>query len=138
MILLDIILRLVMIEPKAASEWLSTHPDRETEGLIRGSDENGHGYYDAVGRDCPDETIVESCATREPVNENDEPESRKIGEFPGIIRLLFSGSLLVVLGAAVVNASIGTAFDTVCFLRFMIPVAPISLTEPRRCFQYLR
>lgn len=116
LIVLDIILRLVMIEPKTASKWLSKHHDRETEGLTRGSSENSHSHYESVTRDCPDETTVESGPIQEQVNENGEPGPRKAGEFPGIIRLLFSGSLLVVLGAGAVNASIGTAFDTVCFL----------------------
>lgn len=119
LILLDIILRLGMIEQKTASKWLRQHHAGETEALIRDSIENDRGHYESTTRDCPDEATVEHGPVQERGQLNGKATSA--GSLPGMIRLMFSGSLLVVLGAAVVNAAVGASFDTVRLLRFMIP-----------------
>ena len=112
MIPLDIIFRLVMIEQKAASKWLQDN-DSETEKLLRRSSDGGSDHY-KFSRYHVDETTTEHGPVHEPNHDNREAISiRRPGSMSGIIRLMFSGSLLAVLGATLIDSSIGASFDTV-------------------------
>lgn len=101
LVVLDIILRMGMIEQKTASKWLQKHPQDETEGLL-GSAESRIQDHDARGR--PDEHAPES----------DDGEPPSSGQAGSIFRLLFSVNLLAVLLGGLVNAALGASFDTVC------------------------
>ncbi|KKK19139.1 hypothetical protein P175DRAFT_0520762 [Aspergillus ochraceoroseus IBT 24754] len=109
LIVLDIILRLVMVEHKTASKWVQT-PTVEEEGLL-GRMEDQERAYEAA-----------STNTSKPTPHEDTAEplfSKGSTRIPGIIRLLCSGRLLVVLQATVVEAIAYSSFDTVLPLYVM-------------------
>ncbi|PYH96206.1 MFS amine transporter [Aspergillus ellipticus CBS 707.79] len=114
LIVLDISLRLVMIERKSASQWMGDDAttDGETEGLLRGG--GGGGGYAAIPQDCAPTAVPGADEV------GDEPLSAgKKTSVPGIVRLIYSGRLLVVLIATVADAIMYSAFDTVLPLYVM-------------------
>ncbi|KAI9930402.1 hypothetical protein ASPWEDRAFT_171028 [Aspergillus wentii DTO 134E9] len=108
-IVLDIILRQVMIEKKAALKWLKPS-HAETESLLNGHTGQTASQYESIGQldqqsiDYPQEQYVD---VGEPLS------SGKTGSLPGIVRLLCTSSLLVVLGSTIIVAAIQSSFDTV-------------------------
>ncbi|PWY88942.1 MFS amine transporter [Aspergillus heteromorphus CBS 117.55] len=113
LIVLDISLRLVMIERKTAAQWIEepAHAtDGETQGLLSGS---GTGYQAIAGQDGMAETVGADEAGGEALS------SGKKTSVPGIVRLICSGRLLVVLIATVADAIMYSAFDTVLPLYVM-------------------
>ena len=112
LIVLDICLRLVMVEPKNAAQWIQSGSGRETQALLNEAETHGAGY-DAITANAragqtsglDDEYLTEGSG--EPLT------SGRSTSVPGIVRLIFSGKLLVVLLATVVDAIIWSAFDTV-------------------------
>lgn len=112
MVALDMILRLVMIEQKTASKWLQQDDAHETERLLRRSNDGGSDHHQ-VSRNNVGGTTAEHGPVDEPNHDNGAPKSSKgEGSMSGVIRMMFSGSLLAVLGAALINAAIGASFDT--------------------------
>ncbi|PWY90269.1 MFS amine transporter [Aspergillus sclerotioniger CBS 115572] len=109
LIVLDISLRLVMVERKSASKWIQSDEGGETEGLLSGATEERGVGYAAI----PDDGAGQTSVPGEPLS------SGKATSVPGIIRLMCSGKLLVVLMATVVDAIIWSAFDTVLPLYVM-------------------
>ncbi|OJJ51223.1 hypothetical protein ASPZODRAFT_87332 [Penicilliopsis zonata CBS 506.65] len=102
LIVLDIVLRLAMIEPQSAPQ----RPD-DVQGLLDVSDQDGVAGYGSPG-------------ASQDLERNDESISQeKHAALPGIVRLMCSSSLLIVLGSATVNACYFTAFDTVLPLYVM-------------------
>ncbi|PYI02767.1 MFS amine transporter [Aspergillus sclerotiicarbonarius CBS 121057] len=111
LIVLDISLRLVMIERKSASKWIESDEGGEAEGLLSGAaGEHGTGYAAITENDGAGQT---SAPVGEPLS------SGRTTSMPGIVRLMCSGELLVVLMATVVDAIIWSAFDTVLPLYVM-------------------
>lgn len=106
MIVLDVVLRMGMIEKKTASKWLQKYPDGETEGLLSGSSDDGRSQREAA-RNSSDQAATERDS--EPENEGEPMSSGR----PGIVRLLLSGNLLAVLMGALVNSTVTSSYDTV-------------------------
>lgn len=109
LIVLDILLRLVMIEKKTASEWLEREPDHETEGLLSSQAGDSVSHCDAAD---PRPTPVEDDTAQEPDHPGEHTSGGRAG-LPGLVRIMFSGSMLVVLLASLVNAMVGSSFDAV-------------------------
>lgn len=113
LIVLDICLRLVMVEPKNAAQWIQSSSDGETQGLLNEEGAHSAGYNAITANASAGQTsgIADEC----PTEGSGEPlTSGRSTSVPGIVRLIFSGKLLVVLLATVVDAIIWSAFDTVC------------------------
>ncbi|OJJ97145.1 hypothetical protein ASPACDRAFT_80634 [Aspergillus aculeatus ATCC 16872] len=116
LIVVDISLRLVMIEQKTAAKWLPSKTE-ESSGLLGKS--TGYGALseqDSASSLCPpDDVLVEP-----PVEDGSEPDSSgKETSVPGIVRLICSGKLMLVLMATVVDAILYSSFDTVLPLYVM-------------------
>ncbi|KAJ0418988.1 MFS amine transporter [Aspergillus carlsbadensis] len=118
LIVLDVALRLVMIERKNALEWLQDQPAsvEETERLIEPAAQGGSlhksvakpGEASELGGKPADDGLAESS-----------PSKTKKRSVPGIVRLLCSGALLIILAAAVLQAVAYSSFDTVLPLYVM-------------------
>ncbi|KAL4889497.1 MFS amine transporter [Aspergillus ambiguus] len=112
-IVLDIVLRLFMIEQRTAAKWLQpvSESDSETDGLLGGTSSQDVGYGAAGGQD----EAVPTCSAG-----NGEPDSDgRASSVPAIVRLMCSGTVLVSLGGALVAAMIWASFDTVLPLHVM-------------------
>ncbi|GKZ34894.1 hypothetical protein AbraIFM66950_005291 [Aspergillus brasiliensis] len=114
MIVLDISLRLVMVEPKNAAQWIQSSSGGETQGLLNEAEAHGTRYDAITANVSAGQTsgLDDECPT-------EGMTSRRTTSVPGIVRLIFSGKLLVVLLATVVDAIIWSAFDTVLPLYVM-------------------
>jgi hypothetical protein len=110
LIVLDVVLRMGMIEKKTASQWLQKHPDGETEGLLSGSSDDSRSQHE-VARDSSDQAAAERDS--EPESDGEPTPSGRPGSVPGIARLLLSGNLLAVLMGALVNSTVTSSYDTV-------------------------
>lgn len=120
LIILDIILRLAMIDKRTAQRWIPDEPGtvEETERLIgnpgspqafshsetasNSDDHPGHNRVDTAG-----DPVADSASPKPPA-----PWLRN-KSVPSIVRLACSGSLLVVFQATVVESMVYSAFDTV-------------------------
>lgn len=110
LIVLDISLRLMMIERKTAAKWIPTGSDRdETEGLMSGAVEHGASQYGPFG----EAPTGQGDSTVQQQEEIEPVENGRAAVLPGMVRLMCSGHLLIVLGATVVDASLYSSFDTV-------------------------
>lgn len=116
LLVLDIILRMGMIEQKTASKWLQNHREGETEGLLRASADDSCSQQE-VARDRPDRAPTEQAS--EAHSDGEPTSNERTGSVPGIVRLLLSGNMLAVLLAALVHSSFGASFDTVSFSSMM-------------------
>ncbi|KAL2856964.1 major facilitator superfamily domain-containing protein [Aspergillus pseudodeflectus] len=123
LILLDIALRLVMIERKNALEWLQDQPAsvEETERLLEpvAPGDSLHKYA-AIPREAEQSASEGGKVADDGLAESSPSETKaKKRSVPGIVRLLCSGALLVVLAAAVLQAVAYSSFDTVLPLYVM-------------------
>lgn len=109
LIVLDILLRLVMIERKTVSKWVQIQPEDETEGLMSGAVAQNDTQHESFGGEAPtvQDDSLQSYEEGEPV------ASGRASRLPGMVRLMCSSNLLLVLGATVVDASLYSSFDTV-------------------------
>ncbi|KAI9369318.1 major facilitator superfamily domain-containing protein [Aspergillus egyptiacus] len=110
LIVLDIALRLVMIEKKTAAKWISSAATaEETERLIDPAAESQSGYENGNG------TLHRngSCSSNEGEGDAEPTIRSKRSAIPGIVHLLGSFSLLIVLVATFVEAAIYSSFDAV-------------------------
>ncbi|KAI2817402.1 hypothetical protein CBS63078_9608 [Aspergillus niger] len=118
LIVLDICLRLVMVEPKNAAQWIQSGSGGETQALLNEAETHGAGYDAITANARAGQTS--GLGNEYPTEGSGEPlTSGRSTSVPGIIRLIFSGKLLVVLLATVVDAIIWSAFDTVLPLYVM-------------------
>ncbi|EHA24883.1 hypothetical protein ASPNIDRAFT_210350 [Aspergillus niger ATCC 1015] len=114
----DICLRLVMVEPKNAAQWIQSGSGGETQALLNEAETHGAGYDAITANARAGQTS--GLGNEYPTEGSGEPlTSGRSTSVPGIIRLIFSGKLLVVLLATVVDAIIWSAFDTVLPLYVM-------------------
>lgn len=110
LIVLDIFLRLVMIERKTAAKWIPMESDGdETEGLMSGAVGQGASQYGYLGEASTGQEVF----AIQPHDEIEPVASGRASVLPGMVRLMCSGHLLIVLGATVVDASLYSSFDTV-------------------------
>ncbi|BCS19974.1 MFS transporter [Aspergillus puulaauensis] len=112
LIVVDIVLRLVMIERKSAAKWIDvqseaaeTRAETETERLIAPATEDCSSY--GVESEHSSRQQSNGKATGE---EHPNPSRRSI---PGIVRLMGSLTILVVLQATLVEAMTYSSFDSV-------------------------
>lgn len=119
LIVLDLILRMGMIERKTASKWLQTHGESETEGLLSASAGDSRSQQE-VTRDSPDRAPIEQAS--EAYNDEEPASSDRAGSVPGMVRLLLSGNLLAVLLGGLAHSTFGSSFDAVRFSS-MVPTA---------------
>lgn len=112
LIVVDIVLRLVMIERKSAAKWIDvqseaaeTRAEAETERLIAPATENCSSYE--VESEHSSRQQSNGKATEE---EHPNPSRRSM---PGIVRLMGSLTILVVLQATLVEAMTYSSFDSV-------------------------
>ncbi|KAL4944185.1 hypothetical protein BDV06DRAFT_220551 [Aspergillus oleicola] len=125
MIVLDIVLRLVMIERKSAAKWIDiqTPPpeaDSETERLLDPAAQNGS--YEAFAPDHDPETLSKPA-------EGEDPPAQRKSSMPGIIRLMGSLTLWVVLDATLVEAMAWASFDSVLplYVRSTFDMNPVGI-----------
>ena len=116
LIVLDIILRMGMIEQKTASKWLQRHREGDTEGLLNASAEDSRSQQE-IARDRSDRAPTEQASEAD--NDGEPASSARTGSVPGMVRLLLSGNLLAVLLAALVNSTFSSSFNTVRFSSMM-------------------
>lgn len=109
LIVLDILLRLVMIERKTASKWIQIQPEDGTEGLMSDALSQIDTQYESFGGESP---TVQGDSIQ-PYEDGEPVASGRASLLPGMVRLMCSGNLLLVLGATVVDASLYSSFDTV-------------------------
>ncbi|KAL4983875.1 major facilitator superfamily domain-containing protein [Aspergillus falconensis] len=120
LIILDIILRLAMIDRKTAQRWISAEAgaDEETERLLGSQAMPGSSWHSEVARNSnahpghdgahpAGEPAANIAQPKGPISQS----QKKV--VPGIVRLVCSGTLLVDLQATVVEAIVYSAFDTV-------------------------
>ncbi|KAL2797610.1 major facilitator superfamily domain-containing protein [Aspergillus keveii] len=124
LIVLDISLRLVMIERKNALEWLQDQPAsvEETERLLEPAAQGDSARkYVAIPEDAEQSASnMGGKSADDDLAESSPSETKaKKRSVPGIVRLLCSGALLVVLAAAVLQAVAYSSFDTVLPLYVM-------------------
>lgn len=116
LVVLDIILRMGMIEQKTASKWLPKYEEGETEGLLSASTEDNRSQHE-VARDRQDSGSTEQAPEAD--NDSKPASSERTGSVPSIVRLLLSGNLLSVLLAALAHSTTGSSFNTVRLLSVM-------------------
>ncbi|KAL4968355.1 MFS transporter [Aspergillus stella-maris] len=109
MIVLDIVLRLVMIERKNAAKWIdiqSPPPEaaEESQSLLAPATQNGS--YESFSREFDPET-------QSKLTEAEEILPQRKSSLPGIVRLMGSLTLWVVLDATLVEAMAWASFDSV-------------------------
>jgi MFS family permease len=127
-IILDIILRLVMIEKKVAERWLPINPppavnisdtdiEKQTEITKPGSDEpdieldkGSHGTNDALLTN-PEAQQTLSSEAPKVVAEDSKPHGNLASRLPPVISLLKSRRLLCALWLSAMQASLMTSFD---------------------------
>eukprot|EP00136_Aspergillus_niger_P006250 XP_001397206.2 hypothetical protein ANI_1_1702134 [Aspergillus niger CBS 513.88] len=107
-----------MVEPKNAAQWIQSGSGGETQALLNEAETHGAGYDAITANARAGQTS--GLGNEYPTEGSGEPlTSGRSTSVPGIIRLIFSGKLLVVLLATVVDAIIWSAFDTVLPLYVM-------------------
>lgn len=115
LIVVDIVLRLVMIERKSAAKWIdvqsgAAEAETETERLIAPTTENGSSYEEVeTGHISPQQSNGKAAEDGQP-----NPSRRSM---PGIMRLMGSLTILVVLQATLVEAMTYSSFDSVLTTR---------------------
>lgn len=131
MIVLDIVLRLFMIEQRTAAQWLQPVSCSETENLLGRTTSCDVGYGATSGQDQHAETPVATCTASTEGN-LESGSSRRTSSVPAIVRLLCSGTMLVALGATIVDAMIWASFDTVHLRQHtLIPIAATKVCMSR-------
>ncbi|KAL4871079.1 hypothetical protein BDV12DRAFT_206922 [Aspergillus spectabilis] len=124
LIVMDILLRLVMIERKNALKWIDDYQSEsvsteETERLL-GPAIQGNTLYEALAKPYESEHDTQQPPNGKPADDTLEPTtSKKRRSMPGMVRLLCSGTLLIVLLATLVLAMAYSSFDTVLPLYVM-------------------
>lgn len=120
LVVLDILLRLVMIEQKNASKWIQPQIATETEGLLSSPDV-ADNIHQATKQICSDDGSVNLrhsvCWPNEISGEL--VSSGRSSSVPPILRLMCSSSMLLFLGATMVDAILWSSFDTVLPLHVM-------------------
>ncbi|KAE8146383.1 major facilitator superfamily domain-containing protein [Aspergillus avenaceus] len=121
LVALDIILRLFMIEQKTALKWTQPEAEDETAGLFDGSNQNHITAYQTTEQVSSDNVSIDqrhsvSCPDEIP---GEAASSGKTSRVPPILRLMYSPSVLLVVGATVVDAILWSSFDTVLPLHAM-------------------
>jgi hypothetical protein len=111
LVILDILLRLIMIEQKTASKWINSPITSETDSLLSGSSGDDNATYQAIGQKCPEVSINPRHSICWP---DEDGKRRKSSSIPPILRLACSRGVLFCLGATVVDAILWSSFDTVC------------------------
>lgn len=112
LIVVDIVLRLVMIERKTAAKWIDvqseiagTEAEAETERLIARATEYVSSYEEVESEHSSQQQSNGKTADEQP-----NPNRRSM---PGIVRLMGSLTILVVLQATLVEAMTYSSFDSV-------------------------
>ncbi|KAL3467810.1 major facilitator superfamily domain-containing protein [Aspergillus heterothallicus] len=116
LIILDIVLRLIMIERKNALKWVQDQPicDGETERLLN------QAVQKVVAKSGEPDANASEANSKQADDGLTVPSSgKKKNSVPGIVRLMCSGALLVVLAATVLQAVAYASFDTVLPLYVM-------------------
>ncbi|KAL4878840.1 major facilitator superfamily domain-containing protein [Aspergillus karnatakaensis] len=145
LIVLDIVLRLVMIERKNAVRWIGDEQymddggdgdGQETERLIDPDQQDqGDSLYASVAKLTESESESGHDTQQQPNRmpaDNLEPitnNAKKKRTMPGMVRLLFSGTLLVILIATLVQAMAYSSFDTVLplYIRETFSAGPMGI-----------
>ncbi|KAL5335390.1 major facilitator superfamily domain-containing protein [Aspergillus crustosus] len=125
LITVDIVLRLVMIERKNALKWIDDPhfvdvDADETERLIDPADQ-GDALYKALTSSDESEHGSQQLPIGKPAADDtlESTSPRKTRSMPGMVRLLCSGTLLIVFVATLVLAMAYSSFDTVLPLYVM-------------------
>ncbi|KAE8373183.1 major facilitator superfamily domain-containing protein [Aspergillus bertholletiae] len=119
LIILDILLRLVMIEQKTALKWTQPPIANETESLLGSVGDTGNGVYEATRQDYSEVVANPRHSVCWPEVSGEPNSSGKTSNIPPIVRLMCSSSMLLFLGATVVDAILWSSFDTVLPLHVM-------------------
>ncbi|KAB8260678.1 major facilitator superfamily domain-containing protein [Aspergillus pseudonomiae] len=120
LVVLDILLRLFMIEQKTALKWTQPQIANETESLLSSADETGNGVYQATRQDRSDQISANPCHSVCWPEVSGEPiSSGRTSTLPPIVRLMCSSSVLLFFGATIVDAILWSSFDTVLPLHVM-------------------
>ncbi|KAL2819157.1 MFS amine transporter [Aspergillus granulosus] len=121
LILLDIALRLFMIERKNALEWIGDQPAaaEETERLINPAAQGNPSFESVVKSGEADSDALQPDGKPADDDLGGPSRGKKKRSVPGIVRLMCSGALLVVLAATILQAVAYASFDTVLPLYVM-------------------
>ncbi|PLB51161.1 MFS amine transporter [Aspergillus steynii IBT 23096] len=116
LVVLDILLRLFMIEQKTASKWAQPGVN-ETESLLDAAP--GDGIHYGTARSVSSDQSSEDCTQLLVDNIGESASSGRVSSMPVMVRLICSRRVLVALGATVVEAMMYSSFDTVLPLYVM-------------------
>ncbi|KAL4912486.1 major facilitator superfamily domain-containing protein [Aspergillus aurantiobrunneus] len=121
LIVVDIVLRLVMVERKNVVEWNDVQSAAETERLIAPAGQNG-SPYEAIQ---PDHDPSQQDG--KPAAESGPAPSKKF--MPGIVRLMGSVTIWVILEATLVEAMAYASFDSVLplYVRSTFDMGPMGI-----------
>ncbi|OJJ65065.1 hypothetical protein ASPSYDRAFT_142555 [Aspergillus sydowii CBS 593.65] len=128
LIVVDIVLRLVMIERKTAAKWIDvqseiagTEAEAETERLIAPATEYVSSYEGVESEHSSQQQSNGKTADEQP-----NPNRRSM---PGIVRLMGSLTILVVLQATLVEAMTYSSFDSVLplYVRSTFDMDPMGI-----------
>lgn len=111
LVILDIVLRLFMVEQKTALKWIQPSVN-ETESLLDAASGNGGIQYGSE-RSVSSELSPEDCSRLLEENIGEPVSSGRMSSMPVMVRLVCSRRVLVALGATVVEAMMYSSFDTV-------------------------
>ncbi|OJI99189.1 hypothetical protein ASPVEDRAFT_506170 [Aspergillus versicolor CBS 583.65] len=127
LIVVDIVLRLVMIERKSAAKWIdvqsgAAEAETETERLIAPATENSSSYEGVET-----EHISQQQSNGKAAEDGQSNPSRR--SMPGIMRLMGSLTILVVLQATLVEAMTYSSFDSVLplYVRSTFDMDPMGI-----------
>lgn len=124
LVVLDILLRLGMIEQKTAAKWMKPDVtvDGETDDLLNNGSaaaDNCLDYGSTVqgqSEQTPEHCQAQSAVPTSDPDGHDKGESMSSGKsstVPGFIRMMLSVDLMVVFGATVTDGILYSSFDTV-------------------------